>query len=250
MSDLVQGYSADPTKGWSRIQEVLLTDDLDPQIRRDVEHVCGELVRRVRENIVSLVDRLIGFGFQFGAEDTPLVDPPMDVDNRIAELQRLVSAAVHDGQSCPPLSPLLVSWLRTIGSIDFTGYSDLWGAPVPKKPTQDLGGGKFVVDALQFFSIDEMIDDLADRVADGDTCTVAFSSDALHKMGMSGGPRYQVDIWSYDVDPFLFELPKEQRLVPYLREAVLKWGGFPGFAAYKNPPKKFLKVLTDGLRPF
>jgi hypothetical protein len=250
MSDLVQEYSADPTKAWSRIQEVLLTNDLDPEIRHDVQRVCNELVGRVRENIVVLVDRLIGFGFQFGAEDTPLVDPPIDVDGKLETLQRLVSTAVHDGQPCPPLSPLLESWLRRIGSVDLSGYLDQWGAPVPKKPQQDLGGGKFVVDALQFFSIEEMIDDLADRVADGDTCTVAFSSDALHKMGMSGGPRYQVDIWSYDVDPFLFELPKEQRLVPYLREAIVKWGGFPGFAAYKNAPKQFLKVLTDGLRPF
>lgn len=250
MTELIQEYLSDPAAGWERVQKLRLTGDLDPVTRNDVQRVCDELVGRVRENLVVIIDRLIGFGFQFAAEDTPLADPPEDVEEKIEVLQRLLSTAIYHGQPCPPLCPLLESWIRRIGSVDLSGYSDQWGNPVPKKPQQELGGGKFLADPFQFFSIDEMCDDLADRVADGDTCTVAFSSDALHKMGMSGGSRYQINVWSYDTDPFLFELPKEQRLVPYLRNTILKWGGFPGFVSYKNPPKKFLKVLTDGLRPF
>ena len=76
-----------------------------------------------------------------------------------------------------------------------------------------------------------------------------LAPDDLHKDNTSGGDPYGVRLPNPAAD-FLFEYERHGLLfVPYLRLAILEWGGFPGLAGRDQsfPP---LDELHAGLEPF
>ena len=96
----------------------------------------------------------------------------------------------------------------------------------------------------------EMVDVEEDEgETDGPGRFAALALDDLHKDNVSGGDPYGVRLPNPAADfPFLYErhnLP----FVPYLRLAILRWGGFPGL---DGRGQKFepLSTLVTGLEPF
>ena len=77
----------------------------------------------------------------------------------------------------------------------------------------------------------------------------ALAPDDLHKDNTSGGDPYGLLLPCPAAD---FEFINERHgllFVPYLRLAVLRWGGFPGLEG-REEESPLLSELTAGLEPF
>ena len=76
-----------------------------------------------------------------------------------------------------------------------------------------------------------------------------LAPDDLHKDNTSGGDPYGVHLPNPSADfPFLYER-HNLHFVPYLRLAILRWGGFPGLDG-RNENFEPLGDLVSGLEPF
>jgi hypothetical protein len=94
-------------------------------------------------------------------------------------------------------------------------------------------------------------DDSADDEMDSEEAgshSVMIAPDIVHKTGHSGGDPYMISIPNPAIDaPFEAE-DNKLSFVEYLR-LCFRWGGFPGLSKCKNPPRKELEFLTEGLLP-
>ena len=76
-----------------------------------------------------------------------------------------------------------------------------------------------------------------------------LAPDDLHKDNVSGGEPYGVGLPDPSADfPFFYE-SHNLLFVPYLRLAILRWGGFPGLD-FSRERFKPLRELRKGLEPF
>ena len=196
--------------------------------------VATETMRRVRRNCERLISRLQSLGYVFGTfpDGTrrsytlqPLTIPSDTLRADCAEL------AAEAG----PLPLSLVTFWQEVGAIDLVGMHPAWPD----------GLDPLVVDppeaALSF---------LFDEEEDADLGHFAgLAPDDLHKDNTSGGDPYGVRLPNPAAD-FLFEYERHGLLfVPYLRFALLQWGGFPGLEGrgIRFDP---LSDLVVGLEPF
>ena len=90
--------------------------------------------------------------------------------------------------------------------------------------------------------MDEMIDSMGHFEA-------SLAPDYLHKDNISGGSPYAVELPNPAADFVLLNERHELHFVPYLRMAILRYGGFPGLEVSDAKPD-FLEVLRAGLEPF
>lgn len=90
----------------------------------------------------------------------------------------------------------------------------------------------------------------AARDADGWTgrYVIDVAPDACHKANQSGGGSYAIAFPDPGADAPILELGAPS-FVGYLRECV-RWGGFPGLAELREPPREELRRLTEGLLAF
>jgi hypothetical protein len=78
---------------------------------------------------------------------------------------------------------------------------------------------------------------------------VGLAPDDLHKDNISGGSPYSVLLPDPSADFVLLYERHELRFVPYLRLAILQWGGFPGLDQQQMPFAPLAELLKD-LEPF
>lgn len=218
---------------------------LGPDVRRepvlsDARAVAEETMRRVRRNLEVIEARLRAMGYDFASypdgaprefASAPL-GAPSDGSAREAEAVR--------GEMGPiPLS--LDAFWSTVGSVDFVGRHPWW----PK-----------MSDSLFVGAPDGVMEELlnwrewADEDPEGaGPFLMPIAPDALHKGNVSGGEPYGIRLPDPSADAPVWNAPRTEPFVEYLRHAILRWGGFPGLehAASVRPE---LRALADGLEPF
>ena len=77
---------------------------------------------------------------------------------------------------------------------------------------------------------------------------IDIAPDVFHKANVSGGGPYQIAFPHAGADAPVLELDAPS-FVGYLREAF-RWGGFPGLADEREPPRADVARLTEGLEAF
>jgi hypothetical protein len=214
--------------------------ELGSDIRNDPYYtqawqVAVETMQRVRRNCETLISRLNGLGYVFGTfpdgsrysytpQPITFTDDAMEAD--CAELEESVGVI--------PVS--LKAFWQEVGSVDFVGMHPNWQSGLDPLVVDPPEG------ALSF---------LYDEEEDTEELGQFFglAPDDLHKDNTSGGDPYGVRLPNSAMDfSFLYER-HNLLFVPYLRLAILRWGGFPGLDG-ENVEFEPLAYLTSGLEPF
>jgi hypothetical protein len=227
---------------WDELQSLGSTVRQEPYYSL-ARGVATETMRRVRHNCDLIIPRLRALGHVFDAYPdgssyytqgarAPRV-PPSEADLAdIAELEERVGLI--------PLS--LVAFWQEVGTVDLVGMHPSWPEGL---------------DPLVVYPPEVAISDLDDweaRVEEGEEdgagrFEVGLAPDELHKDNVSGGAPYSVALPDSSADFMLLYEPNKLLFVPYLRLAILRWGGFPGYDAQKAPFQE-LGGLVAGLEPF
>jgi hypothetical protein len=221
-------------------------DALDEAHAADALAVAFETMHRVEANVRLLTERLDALGYRFRPLDSsegllsrlfgggssaprPHIPPAADVPQSIAELEGEVGGPI-------PLS--LRAFYEIVGSVDFSGeHREI----APR-------GSDLTPDPLFVYGARDACDSLEEQ--DEDLLMVCVAPDALHKANISGGDAYSVALPAPAVDAPLEYEPHEVTFVEYLRIAILRWGGFPGWEEAGEAPPEALDRLREGLIAF
>ncbi len=215
---------------WNELQA------LGPEVR-DSSHyaqaleVATETMRRVRRNCEIIVSRLNYMGYNFGKypdgsiyqhQHEPLTHPSEALRASITELET----------EAGPLPISLVAFWQEVGAVDLIGAHPAW--PNGRDP-------------LVIYSPDATLYELYEDDEENELVGV-LAPDDLHKDNVSGGHPYGFELPD-DWADFSFLNERHNLLfVPYLRMAILEWGGFPGLdGAERFEP---LDKLVEGLEQF
>jgi hypothetical protein len=254
----------------------------DSALRTEALEVARATMRRVRRNLLTLIERLQTLGYVFGyeqrdprfvsiptpellAEVAPFLretmrrppvyqDPPTDIHTLVDTL---------DAQLGPlPLS--LYAWYETIGAVNFAGsfpvadpldpeyFNDLYqyrmahvrqGMRGYQRPAHDLE--PLWVRPIAYYILALMP---YWRPSEGGG-EFPFAPSEAERQGFSGtsGATY-LHVPSLEADSILWGAHPEEPFVAYLRR-VIRWGGFPGLERRTRQPTRELALLTDGLLP-
>ena len=214
---------------------------LGPAVRQEPHYslarqVAAETMRRVLRNCQLLVSRLRSAGYVFGVypdgshgyyTEGPLVAPSHSTRSDCADLLAQIGVL--------PLS--LEAFWQEVGLVDFVGMHPSWP------------GG---LDPLVVYSPQGAISDLEsveDEGEDSEPFEASLAPDDLHKDNISGGSPYAVALPDSSADFMLLNERHSLLFVPYLRLAILRWGGFPGLDG-RNVFFEPLGELVPGLEQF
>ena len=142
-----------------------------------------------------------------------------------------------------PIPISLLAWYKHVGYISFMGSHEILN------PARNATADPLVVVSLQDFYKSLCY------ANPGDKKRVALSADDLGKAGLPKSTpgvesplKYQITIPNAAAD-FKFENEwHATHFVEYLRRAF-QWAGFPGWERDRNPPRKLILKLTEGLLP-
>jgi len=218
---------------------------LGPAVREEPVHaqarqVAAETMRRVRRNCERLLERLRASGYEFGVypdgsrgyyTQGPLVRP---TDAMLADY-----AALEEQAGPLPLS--LIAFWQEVGSVDFVGRHPSWPSgldPLVVYPPEAA------ISDLDSMEVDEQ-----GEFRPSESFEASLAPDDLHKDNVSGGSPYSVALPNPTADFVLLYERHNLHFVPYLRLAILRWGGFPGLdgRAIAFEP---LSILTAVLEQF
>jgi hypothetical protein len=80
---------------------------------------------------------------------------------------------------------------------------------------------------------------------EGDGMFVGLAPDDLHKDNTSGGDPYGLQLPNPSADFILMYERHNMLFVPYLRLAILNWGGFPGLEGRKIEFEHLDSLVAD-----
>jgi hypothetical protein len=192
--------------------------------------VASETMRRVRRNCERIISRLQTLGYVFGTFPdgtrrhyiTDPLTPPSSAMQ--ADRKELESEA-----GMLPLS--LIAFWNEVGAIDLVGMHRSWS------------------DGLDPLVVDPPEGALSFLFDEGDGIFVGLAPDDLHKDNTSGGDPYGLQLPNPSADFLLMNERHNMLFVPYLRLAILEWGGFPGLEG-RGDHFDPLDSLVDGLELF
>lgn len=220
---------------WTELQLMGSAVRQEPQYSL-ARRVADETMRRVRLNCERLVDRLRTMGYVFGVypdgstayySSGPLVPPADSSRGDLSALEEAVG----------PLPISLVAFWEQVGSVDLVGMHPEW---LKGLDPLVIYAPEAAVSELD--SMDDMLDSMGHFEG-------TLAPDELHKDNISGGEPYAVQLPDPGAD-FLFRNEKHNlHFVPYLRFAILRYGGFPGLEG-GEAEFQHLPALLDGLEPF
>lgn len=213
---------------------------LGPSVRDDgffpqAQAVAMETMERVRRNCEMLISRLTKMGYIFDRypDGSRRFYSPVPISPPVGEMHSdLVELEAEAG----PLPVSLVTFWNVVGFVDLVGMHPKWPEGL---------------DPLVVHPPIGVLSSIYDYVQEDESLTMfgVLAPDDLHKDNVSGGDPYGVELPNPSVD-FIFQNERHGLFfVPYLRLAILKWGGFPGL---DGEPVRFdpLGELTKGLEPF
>jgi hypothetical protein len=240
MNYLDRYRSGEYERVWDELQS------LGPAVREEpyysvARKVATETMRRVRRDCQLIISRLRDLGYVFGVYPDgstgyyakgPLVPP--------SEVTRGALAMLEDRVGPIPIS--LFAFWQEVGSVDLVGMRFSWPEGL---------------DPLVVYEPEVAISDLDEWEIDVEEGIVkdpwrfkaGLAPDELHKDNVSGGAPYSVALPDKSADFMLLNERHNLLFVPYLRMAILRWGGFPGLDRHKAPFEA-LGDLVAGLEPF
>ena len=193
---------------WKELQDLGASIRNEPYYTQ-AQEVATETMRRVRRNCERIISHLKTFGYVFGTFPDgkrrsytvqPLTPPS---DKMRADRDELESEA-------GPLPLSLTAFWQEVGAVDLVGMHRSWP------------------DGLDPLVVDPPEGPLSDLYDEGEGVFVGLAPDDLHKDNTSGGDPYGLELPNPSAD-FLFMYERHNLFfVPYLRLAILQWGGFPG----------------------
>lgn len=214
---------------WRELQDLGANVRDEPYFTQ-AQEVAAETMQRVRRNCERIISRLQGLGYIFGTfpdgtrrsyRAAPLTLPSKRMQATCQELESEAGTL--------PLS--LVAFWREVGAVDLVGMHPSWP------------------DGLDPLVVDPPEGPLSDLYDEGEGVFVALAPDDLHKDNVSGGDPYGLQLPDSSADfPFMYER-HDLLFVPYLRLAILRWGGFPGLEG-RGIQFEPLQTLIAELEPF
>lgn len=215
---------------------------LGPAIRQEphssqAQAVAMETMRRVRRNCERLIARLRTLGYAFGTfpdgsrrsyKVEPLTPPSKAMQADMAELEA----------EAGPLPLSLTAFWQEVGAVDFIGMHPAWPDGLDPLVVDPPEG------ALSF-----LFDEEDEEESESSGKFAGLAPDDLHKDNVSGGDPYGVRLPNPSAD-FLFVYERHGLLfVPYLRLAILRWGGFPGLEGQAVQFEPLSSLIAE-LEPF
>jgi hypothetical protein len=220
---------------WTELQELGAAVRQGPNYSLAMQ-VADQTMRRVRSNCERIIDYLRAINYTFGVypdgspgyiSPGPLVPPANNSRTDQETLQHAVG----------PLPISLVAFWREVGSVDFVGRHPEWlkgldplAIYAPEAAVSHLDARDEMLESMGYFE-------------------ATLAPDDLHKENVSGGEPYAVRLPDPNAD-FVFRNEKHNLyFVPYLRFAILRFGGFPGIEG-GEAEFQYLASLVKGLEPF
>lgn len=214
---------------WKELQDLGASVREEPYYAQAKE-VATETMRRVRRNCERIISRLQTLGYVFGTfpdgtrrsyKVKPLTPPSARMQ---ADCEQLEAEA-------GPLPISLVAFWQEVGAIDWVGMHRSW----------PMGLDPLVVDPPE--------GPLSDLYDEDEEVFAALAPDEFHKDNVSGGDPYGLLLPNHSAD-FLFMYERHDLFfVPYLRLAILRWGGFPGLEDVRIPFEPLDQLVAE-LEPF
>ncbi len=221
MSQYLDRYLAgETTEVWAEIGP-LTWSELSAPAQTDIQDVCEETMRRVRQNAERLIQGLNSIGFRFGIYPSgesypdfsgPLTGPDPERQRKITNIESRIGSL--------PLT-LRTFWAH-IGEICLIGKYPKW--PQYADP--------LVVDPVEatVVELDMWLEEVEDGGLDeAGPFRVPVAPDFYHKDNVSGGEWYGFETPCKTVDAVITMEPHQTTFVNYLRTA-LQAKGFPGLA--------------------
>lgn len=206
-------------------------------LRTEALEVARETMSRARRNIEKIVNRLEGLGYRFGNEPS---DPLPAKDARVfmgapANASQLINQLEEELRGPLPLS--LRAFYEQVGSVSLIGSHELLNPPYR---------GQDLADPLLLFGIEDLIEQLDEIPPEEreDEAELTIAPDDLTKADVSGSFYYVY--LPFAAADFAFNHFRDGGFVDYLR-LTFKWGGFPGWERYSNPPTEQIAILTENL---
>lgn len=225
---------------WAELQALGPTVRDEPHFSQ-ASAVAAETMGRVRRDCEMIVSRLRALGYIFGTypdgstgyyTQGPLVPPSKQTLSNLAELD----------ERAGPLPLSLSAFWQEIGTVDLVGMHRSWPTGLDPLVVYDPEGAISDLDDWEMM-LEEGDVDASERFEG------SLAPDELHKDNISGGDSYSVGLPDPSADFVLLNERHELHFVPYLRMAILRWGGFPGLDG-KDEQLEALGGLVAGLEPF
>ncbi len=235
----------EPDYVWAELTS-LGADIRQEPLYTDAKAVARETMRRAKQNVATLVERLNSLEYQFLVPKEVWIAPDQ---TSIAALD-----ALEQQYGLLPLS--LRMWYEIVGSVIFMGthpklsYVDEPGrrssAPFLGY-TDPLTIYPFENDPLSFYA-DLIYDYTEEETTDPPYC-IQLAPDEIQKANQSGGGPTQIMFPNPAMDaPLISEDWSGTLFVNYLR-TCFQWGGFPGWRNYPDYPKEEIAFLSKDLLP-
>lgn len=252
----------------------------------DALAVAYETMRRVRENVQTLVGRLHGLGYRFSTEQSeweqqkrsiesvlstnvpvseiglrsPHVRRALDMMEGAKQMARerleasekvardtSVRAHVQPTRDVAKQIRKLEKKLGTL-PLSLRAFYEVVGSVdlIGQHATLTPRGSSISPDPLVVSSAEDALADSEFLEADDDDRYVFIAPDDIHKAGESGGEPYQIAVPDERADSELLSERHGMFFVEYLRMAF-RWGGFPGYEGHDRDVPDEIGDLRAGL---
>lgn len=215
-------------------------------ISHQVRGVVYGTMKRVKENVATLIDRLYDLDYQFAYPDEMWVKP-----------NPITSSFLDSIEEQYGLLPRSIrGWYEVVGSVNFMGqHPELnffdqfsyegWDSfhcypdPLVIAPVQR---------ELPSYFLNEVYEESGLEI-NTPPYALLLAPDAVHKANHSGGGPTQIMLPNPVMDaPLISDEWDGILFINYLR-TCFKWGGFPGWRFNPDYPKDVLSFLTKDLLP-
>ncbi len=220
---------------WAELQAIGPAVHSEP-LYSEARAVADETMRRVRRNCERIFGRLRSMGYRFdiypdGSDRIFTFGPLSAPDGTLrTDMETLERAA-------GPIPISLVAFWEQVGSVDLIGMGPSWPTGLDPLVVEAPAAGVSELDEMEF-----MLEDLGRFEA-------SLAPDVFMKDLVSGGSPYAVKLPDPGMDFLFRNEPHNLLFVPYLRLAILRYGGFPGLEG-RSEGFAPLPILIEGLEPF
>lgn len=225
---------------WQELAD-LEVEAFDGLQRHQAQAVARETMRRVRDNILTLINRLPGLGYVFGiypdGSEIPGFDEPYH--GPVEDVAEIISRLEADpGIGAIPLA--LKTFWEIVGEVNLMGHHPRW--PAYTDP--------LVVDPIWRVmpEFQDWLDTVQAGLAEPGEFEIPLAPDFFHKDNISGGAPYVVRVPNTAVDAVLEYEPHNTTFVNYLR-ICFQYGGFPGFHWLPGEIPVEIRQLSADLLP-
>jgi hypothetical protein len=206
------------------------------------------MMRRARQNVQTLLDRLCKQNYRFvhpAQAHVPPKENPTDLLDELEDVGVFLPIALR-------------AWIEEVGEVNFMGSSPEWPYPAYLFPDSRKADRVWCTDPLVIGAAPDLIHDTFaewqwrrnEQGADSaGRFRIAIAPDDLHKANLSGGAPYELAADRLAVDAVLLNERRCVTFVAYLRHSFA-WGGFPGFELIDDHPPQAVESLREGLEEF